>query len=144
MLVNRLGNTPLRLEARFDLTDLSPQDFGKSIRHAIGMSLPWVEWEEFEQVYAPLGEPVSRALDIKNKDLNKADRESGSVSSEDWPDDQNYDLTAWVSKGTSGKPLDKEYSPLPKNCTDEQLGLHVLACLGDSLDETLVVNAKRR
>jgi hypothetical protein len=144
MLVNRLGQTPLRLEARFDLTDISPPDLGSSIRHAISVALPWVEWEEFEQVYMPLGEPVSRALGIKNKDLNKADRESGKVSIEDWPDDQNYDLTAWVSKGTSGKPIDKDYSPLPKNCINEQLGSYVLACLGDSLDETLMVNAKRR
>lgn len=142
MLVNRLGRTPLRLEAKFDVADIDPKGLGQAIRQAIDRSLPWVEWEEFEKVYEPLGEPVSQALGIPNRNLYRVDKESGRVSVNDWPEDPNYDFSVWVMKRNSGKSIDKEYSPLPKSCTDEQLGLYVLECLRDSLAETLAANKK--
>lgn len=142
MLVNRLGQTPLRLEAKFDIGNIDPSGLGEAIRQAIDRSLPWVEWEEFERVYEPLGEPVSQAIGIPNKDLNKADMESGRVTVSDWPDEENYVFTPWVFKRTGGPPLRKRYPLLLKDCSDEQLGAQVLECLRDSLAETLAANKK--
>ncbi|WP_152670257.1 hypothetical protein [Lysobacter capsici] len=142
MLVNRLGRTPLRLEAQFEAASITPLDLGKAVRRAIDKSLPWVEREEFEARYDPLGDPISQAFGIPNKDLNKAGKQSGRVTVGDWPNKTYYECTAWIKKGTSGKPSAKEYPVLPKECSDEQLGVLVLEQLRDSLTETLAANKK--
>lgn len=142
MLVDRLGTMPLRLVAQFEVTRVTPLDLGKAVRQAIAGSLSWVEWEEFEKLRASYGEPVSKALRIPNKDMNKADKQSGLASVADWPNKLHYVCTPWVKKGASGKPLTKAYPILAKDCSDEQLGSQVLECLRDSLAETLAANKK--
>ena len=138
MLVNRLGTTPLRLVGVFDHP--APQDLGAAIRLALAESLPWVEWEEFEARYDSLGDPISKAYGIPNKDLTKAGKQSGRVTVDDWPDKPDYSCAAWVKKGTSGNTLDRDVPVIPKDCSDHFLGSMVLELLGDSLAETLAAN----
>ena len=144
MLVNRLGNTPLRLIAKQSSSDVRYEELGRAIRHAIDDSIPWVEWEEFEREYDKLGDPITQALGIPNDDLGKAQRKSGSITVADWPNKTSYVYTKWVRKGLSGKPLENNYPPLAKDCSDEQLGEIALKCLQDSLEATLMANKKPR
>lgn len=139
MLVNRLGTTPLRLVAAFDHS-VAAHDLGAAIRSALAESLPWVEWEEFEARHDSLGDPISKAYGIPNRDLTKVGKQSGRVTVDDWPDKPDYSYTAWVKKGTSGKVMDRDYPIASKGCTDHFLGDLVLRFLSDSLNETLAAN----
>jgi hypothetical protein len=144
MLVHRLGMTPLRLESKFPRPEVDAVRLGRAVREAIDRSLPWVEWEEFERTYDKLGDPISQAFGIPNDDLNKAQKKSGRVTVEDWPDLTHYLCTKWTRTGASGKPMENTYPPLEKDCSDQELGEQVLNCLRDSLEATLAANKKRR
>lgn len=142
MLVDRLGKTPRRLIAQSETKALLPEELGRSIRSAIADSLPWVEFEEFQKKYSPDAEPVSSALGVRNKDLGKAERSSGRVTVADWPDASAFVITPWLSKRTSGSPIKTEDPPLPKDCSDKELGLRVIASLAVSLELTFEANRK--
>lgn len=142
MLVNRLGKTPRRLIAQFETDSLPPEELGRSVRSAIADSLAWVEFEEFEKSYSSEAEPVSRALGVRNKDLGKAERSSGRVTVADWSDASAFVVTPWLSKRTSGSPIKTDDAPLPKDCSDKDLGLRVISSLTKSLGQTVEANRR--
>lgn len=142
MLVDRLGTTPLQLVAEFEADSVTAEELGGSVRRALNESLPWVEWDEFLARYDGLGDPVAPALGVSSKEMARASRQCGRVSVDDWPDRADYAFTRWEVKGNSGKPMKPQSLPLPKACTDEELGLRVLSYLQESLKATLAANRK--
>jgi hypothetical protein len=142
MVVAHLASMRMALIDRFDEGARSASEVGVVLRKALAGSISWVEREEYEKLYAHVEDPQSIAIGVSGELLDEIDKESGCVGMVSRIEMNNYLFSTWWYKNGVGKGLHEDGSPLPKSCTDEELGLHVQRLLKESLEANLKINGK--